>query len=59
MYLIVDSRLMQGLNKVLDQEMIKLWNDLYNSTDNYTDGWLSSGMYFDYNVLVNVHTTIN
>lgn len=50
---------MQGLNKVLDQEMIKLWNDLYNSTDNYTDGWLSSGMYFDYNVLLNVHTTIN
>ncbi|XP_010935000.1 protein phosphatase EYA [Elaeis guineensis] len=33
----------QGLQKVLDQEMIKLWNDLYNLTDSYTDGWLSSG----------------
>ncbi|RRT82343.1 hypothetical protein B296_00018437 [Ensete ventricosum] len=41
---------MQGLNKVLGQEMIKLWNDLYNSTDSYTDGWLSSGMYFEYNI---------
>lgn len=36
--------LMQGLHKVLDQQMIKLWNDLYSLTDSYTGGWLSSGM---------------
>ncbi|CAL9196497.1 unnamed protein product [Musa hybrid cultivar] len=32
----------QGLHKVLDQQMIKLWNDLYSLTDSYTGGWLSS-----------------
>jgi hypothetical protein len=24
--------------------MVKVWNDLYNLTDKYTDGWLSSGI---------------
>jgi hypothetical protein len=24
--------------------MLKVWNDLYSSTDKYTDGWLSSGI---------------
>lgn len=37
------SRSLQGLQNVLDQEMMKYWDDLYNLTDNYTDGWLSSG----------------
>ncbi|KAJ8465896.1 hypothetical protein OPV22_028448 [Ensete ventricosum] len=40
---LIAQKYSQGLNKVLGQEMIKLWNDLYNSTDSYTDGWLSSG----------------
>ncbi|RWW64089.1 hypothetical protein BHE74_00028696 [Ensete ventricosum] len=37
---------MQGLHKVLDQQLIKLWNDLYSLTDSYTGGWLSSGILF-------------
>ncbi|XP_078438311.1 eyes absent-like protein isoform X2 [Wolffia australiana] len=32
----------QGLHSILDKEMIKLWDDLYNLTDRYCDGWLSS-----------------
>lgn len=37
------SQSLQGLQAVLDQEMMKYWDDLYNMTDNYTDGWISSG----------------
>ncbi|CAL9769805.1 unnamed protein product [Musa acuminata subsp. burmannicoides] len=33
----------QGLCKILDQQTVRLWNDLYSLTDSYTDGWLSSG----------------
>ncbi|XP_039842054.1 eyes absent homolog isoform X1 [Panicum virgatum] len=32
----------KGLEKILDQHTVKVWNDLYSLTDNYTDGWLSS-----------------
>ncbi|WOL18276.1 hypothetical protein Cni_G27069 [Canna indica] len=39
----ISEKYSQGLNKVLDQEMIKIWKDLYYLTDKYTDGWLSSG----------------
>jgi len=35
---------LQGLEKILDQHMVKVWNDLYSLTDKYTDGWLSSGI---------------
>ncbi|KAF8380686.1 hypothetical protein HHK36_028176 [Tetracentron sinense] len=36
----------QGLRNVLDQEMMKLWDDLYDLTDSYTDRWLSSARAF-------------
>ncbi|GJN14192.1 hypothetical protein PR202_gb00983 [Eleusine coracana subsp. coracana] len=32
----------KGLEKFLDQHMVKVWNDLYSLTDKYTDGWLLS-----------------
>ncbi|AQK66440.1 DNA polymerase eta [Zea mays] len=32
----------QGLEKVLDEHMVKVCNDQYSLTDKYTDGWLSS-----------------
>jgi hypothetical protein len=35
----------QGLHNILDQEMINLWEELYNLTDEYTDRWLSSGIW--------------
>ncbi|XP_058085930.1 eyes absent homolog isoform X2 [Magnolia sinica] len=36
----------QGLHSMLNQEMIKLWDNLYESTDAYTDKWLSSARNF-------------
>uniref|UniRef100_A0A1D1XCV1 protein-tyrosine-phosphatase n=1 Tax=Anthurium amnicola TaxID=1678845 RepID=A0A1D1XCV1_9ARAE len=39
---IIAQKYAQGLQNVLDEAMIKLWNDLYELTDSYTDGWLSS-----------------
>lgn len=33
----------KGLRKILDQNIVKQWDDLYMLTDSYTDGWLSSG----------------
>lgn len=36
--------MLQGLKSVLDEEKIKLWEDLYDATDIYTDRWLSSGL---------------
>ncbi|XP_057978537.1 eyes absent homolog isoform X2 [Malania oleifera] len=33
----------QGLPGILDQESVKLLDDLYDMTDSYTDRWLSSG----------------
>ncbi|XP_062073663.1 eyes absent homolog isoform X1 [Humulus lupulus] len=36
----------KGLNGVLDQELMKQWDELYNMTDKYTDGWLSSAHTF-------------
>ena len=35
--------LLQGLHNTFDQDMIKVWDDLYDMTDSYTDRWLSSG----------------
>ncbi|XP_072977905.1 protein phosphatase EYA [Typha angustifolia] len=33
----------QGLHNILDEKMIKIWDELYSLTDSYTDRWLSSG----------------
>ncbi|PON57063.1 Eyes absent family [Parasponia andersonii] len=36
----------KGLNGFFDQEMVKQWDELYNMTDKYTEGWLSSARTF-------------
>ncbi|XP_031502896.1 eyes absent homolog [Nymphaea colorata] len=41
-YRVMAKRYAQGLDDLLDERTIKLWHDLYSSTDHYTDGWLSS-----------------
>lgn len=38
----IANKYKQGLHNILDQEMINLWEELYNLTDEYTDRWLSS-----------------
>lgn len=35
--------LLQGLQKLLDEPLFNVWNDLYSVTDSFTDGWLSAG----------------
>ncbi|XP_021765675.1 eyes absent homolog 4-like [Chenopodium quinoa] len=39
---IIAQKYKQGLHTILDQKKIELWNNLYEITDSYTDGWLSS-----------------
>jgi hypothetical protein len=34
----------QGLHSFFDQDTMKVWDELYDITDIYTDRWLSSGM---------------
>lgn len=34
----------QGLHSFFDQDTMKVWDELYDITDKYTDRWLSSGM---------------
>lgn len=43
---VIAQKYEQGLSSVFDQETIKHWDDLYNTTDAYTDGWLSSARTF-------------
>ncbi|XXG66595.1 hypothetical protein AAC387_Pa06g0135 [Persea americana] len=43
---VIAQKYAQGLHNVLDQETIKVWNNLYDSTDAYTDRWLSSARTF-------------
>ncbi|XP_074566577.1 protein phosphatase EYA-like isoform X1 [Curcuma longa] len=38
----IKEKYSQGLYKILDQQTVKSWNDMYDLTDSYTDGWLSS-----------------
>ncbi|KAL5187606.1 Eyes absent [Glycine soja] len=35
-----------GLRNILDNKTIKLWDELYDKTDEYTDRWLSSARTF-------------
>lgn len=39
---VIAQKYEQGLNSFLNQDMIKLWDDLYALSDNFTDRWLSS-----------------
>ncbi|OVA01286.1 hypothetical protein BVC80_1653g102 [Macleaya cordata] len=43
---IIAHKYAQGLHNVLDQDMMKQWDDLYELTDIYTDKWLSSARTF-------------
>ncbi|KAL9249690.1 Eyes absent-like protein [Drosera capensis] len=43
---VVAQKYKQGLHAIMDQETIDGWNDLYEITDRYTDGWLSSARTF-------------
>lgn len=40
--------LFQGLYSILSQDLISLWESLYDLTDTYTERWLSSGRVFSY-----------
>lgn len=37
------SLLFQGLQNIFDKELLRVWDELYDMTDEYTDRWLSSG----------------
>ncbi|KAA8522067.1 hypothetical protein F0562_012619 [Nyssa sinensis] len=39
---VIAEKYKKGLHSLLDQDVIKLWDDLYDVTDSYTDRWLSS-----------------
>ncbi|XP_045786223.1 eyes absent homolog isoform X2 [Trifolium pratense] len=43
---IISQKYLQGLHNILDHETIKVWDDLYDKTDEYTDKWLSSARTF-------------
>ncbi|KAJ3672617.1 hypothetical protein LUZ60_007338 [Juncus effusus] len=38
----ISEKYKKGLSNLLDQQLVKLWNDLYTVTDDFTDAWLSS-----------------
>ncbi|XP_019190891.1 PREDICTED: eyes absent homolog 4 [Ipomoea nil] len=39
---VIAQKYKKGLHSILNGDMIKCWNDLYDETDSYTDRWLSS-----------------
>uniref|UniRef100_A0A2P2KHJ1 protein-tyrosine-phosphatase n=1 Tax=Rhizophora mucronata TaxID=61149 RepID=A0A2P2KHJ1_RHIMU len=43
---VIANKYKQGLHHILDQRMLNLCNELYDSTDEYTDKWLSSARSF-------------
>lgn len=43
---VIAQKYLQGLKNILDHETIKLWDELYDKTDEYTDRWLSSARTF-------------
>uniref|UniRef100_A0A7N0UZR4 protein-tyrosine-phosphatase n=1 Tax=Kalanchoe fedtschenkoi TaxID=63787 RepID=A0A7N0UZR4_KALFE len=45
-YRMISKTYQQGLRNNVDQDMVREWNELYELTDKYTDGWLSSARSF-------------
>ncbi|CAJ1943125.1 unnamed protein product [Sphenostylis stenocarpa] len=43
---VIAQKYIQGIQNILDNETIKLWEELYDKTDEYTDRWLSSARTF-------------
>ncbi|KAJ7944610.1 Eyes absent family [Quillaja saponaria] len=43
---VIAQKYKQGLQNLLGQEMRKHWDELYETTDKYTDRWLSSALAF-------------
>lgn len=43
---VIAEKYLQGLQNILDHDTMKLWNELYDKTDEYTDRWLSSARTF-------------
>lgn len=43
---VIAQKYLQGLHNILDHETIKVWDELYDKTDVYTDRWLSSARTF-------------
>ncbi|KAG5040508.1 hypothetical protein GLYMA_05G112400v4 [Glycine max] len=43
---VIAQKYLQGLRNILDNKTIKLWDELYDKTDEYTDRWLSSARTF-------------
>lgn len=39
---VIAEKYRKGLHKILSQDLIKLWESLYDLTDTYTENWLSS-----------------
>ncbi|KAK4486960.1 hypothetical protein RD792_006275 [Penstemon davidsonii] len=39
---VIAEKYRKGLHNILNQDLIKLWDTLYDMTDTYTDRWLSS-----------------
>ncbi|CAM9001668.1 unnamed protein product [Rhodiola kirilowii] len=45
-YRTVSKKYQQGLRNIVDRDAIREWNELYEMTDKFTDGWLSSARSF-------------
>ncbi|KAK6151745.1 hypothetical protein DH2020_014380 [Rehmannia glutinosa] len=43
---VIAQKYRKGLYNILNQDLIKLWDSLYDLTDTYTEKWLSSGKLF-------------
>ncbi|KAF5729690.1 hypothetical protein HS088_TW20G00054 [Tripterygium wilfordii] len=43
---VIANRYKQGLHAMFNQQMLNQWEELYDSTDEYTDKWLSSARAF-------------
>ena len=59
---ILPSKFCQGLHNIIDQDMVKSWEILYDSTDRYTDRWLSSGRSIitdNFEIIIVMHVAVS